>query len=68
MKTFENYLRDAILGKTSERPAIDHSIRADIVDGQVVFYVHPSGIGGETLSFVVKGNELAPDPRVTYPG
>lgn len=68
MKTLEAYLRDAFDGKSTKRQAIDHSIRANVeADGSVTFYIHPSGVAGETLNFVVSGNLLAQDPKVTYP-
>jgi hypothetical protein len=69
VKTLEDYFRDAYLGKsTDNKIAIDHSIRVSIESNVVTFYIHPSGISGETLNFVVDGNTLKPDPKVTYHG
>ena len=52
-KTLERYLRhNFAIGK------IDHSIRTNIVDGEIVFYIHPTNADGETLDFQVKENEL----------
>lgn len=56
MKTLEQYFRDDI-----ERQAIDHALRARINEkDEVVFYVHPHGVNGDTLDFKVQGNTLIP--------
>ena len=40
---------------------IDHALRADVAaDGTVSFYVHPHGVDGDTLDFVVAANQLIP--------
>ena len=39
---------------------IDHRLRSSVsTDGKVTFYVHPDGVDGDTLDFVVGGNVLA---------
>lgn len=52
--TFEDYLR-----KNYDNIIIDHALRAEIVDDQVRFYIHPAQVSGDTLDFVVKGNTLS---------
>ena len=38
---------------------IDHAIRANVnAEGEITFYIHPDGVGGDTLGFKVKGNTL----------
>ena len=40
---------------------IDHTLRVTVSpDGTFSFYIHPSSVSGNTLDFVVKGNELIP--------
>lgn len=54
--TLEQYLKS-----NCERQVIDHAIRAEIgKDGCPRFYIHPSGVSGETLDFVVTKNQLHP--------
>ena len=61
MPTLEAYLRSDFA-----RNVIDHVIRAHVHDdGSVVFYIHPSGVNGDTLDFQVCGNRLVENPRVT---
>lgn len=57
MKTLEQYLRDAMHAGIHWP---DHSLRATAHDGYVSFYIHPSGIDGETLNFNVYGNDVRP--------
>lgn len=53
-KSLEQYLSDAM-----DRGVIDHALRAHRgLDGKVTFYVRPSGVDGETLDFVVRGNAM----------
>lgn len=62
MKTLQEYL-----DKNFAHGVIDHAIRADVNSeiGQTSFYIHPSGVNGETLDFVVGGNcvSIKPDYR-----
>lgn len=54
--TLEQYLKT-----NCERKVIDHAIRAEIgKDGNPRFYIHPSGVSGDTLDFVVTKNQLHP--------
>lgn len=54
--TLEQYLKS-----NCERQVIDHAIRAEIgTDGYPRFYIHPAGVSGETLDFVVTKNQLHP--------
>lgn len=56
-KSLEQYLSDAM-----DRGVIDHALRAHRgLDGKVTFYIHPSGVDGETLDFVVRGNAMVPN-------
>lgn len=56
-KPFEQYLVENF-----DRGVIDHSIRSHRgPSGKVTFYVHPSGVDGDTLDFVVRDNSLAPN-------
>lgn len=52
----EEYLKS-----NCERQVIDHTIRAEIgKDGNPRFYIHPAGVSGDTLDFVVTKNQLHP--------
>lgn len=54
-RTLEQYLKDA-----HDAGAIDHSLRVRVgAQGDVLFYIHPSGRDGETLDFVVGGNAVS---------
>lgn len=54
--TLEQYLKT-----NCERQVIDHAIRAEIgQDGCPRFYIHPAGVSGDTLDFVVTKNQLHP--------
>lgn len=56
-KTLEQYLADDI-----GRGVIDHHLRASRdADGKVTFYIHPAGVDGDTLDYVVRGNVMAPN-------
>lgn len=45
--------------KREPYPIIDHSLRIDKTeDGKFTFYIHPSTTGGDTVDFVVDGNQL----------
>lgn len=62
--SLEAYLRDSC-----SRNVIDHSIRARVdSDGSLTFYIHPSGVDGDTLDFVVCGNTLIQEQYVPMPG
>lgn len=51
----EQYLKESY-----EAGVIDFRIRQTVTgEGNVVFYIHPMGKDGETLDFMVKGNDLA---------
>ncbi|MES2319993.1 MAG: DUF2829 domain-containing protein [Pseudomonadota bacterium] len=52
MKTFQDYL--------AAQPVIDHALRAVPTLGGMRFYVHPSGVDGDTVDFAVIGNTLLP--------
>lgn len=53
-QTLEEYLQE-----NYGRNVIDHSIRCYYdKEGKVCFYIHPSGVDGNTLDFKVNGNEL----------
>ena len=53
--TLEAYLR-----KNLKRMVIDHSIRAEVRDGKVQFYLHATGNDSDTLDFRVEGDTLIP--------
>ena len=54
--TLEQYLKS-----NCERQVTDHAIRAEIgKDGNPRFYIHPAGVSGDTLDFVVTKNQLHP--------
>ncbi len=52
-QNLEEYFRD-----NDGKQVIDHAIRARIDGDNVVFYIHPNGVSGETLDFQVHGNNL----------
>lgn len=53
MFTLENYLRASI-----SVGAIDHALRAQVVGGEVRFYIHPNGKDGNTENYRVTGNTV----------
>lgn len=54
MKTLEKYFHENM-----DRDVIDFSVRArNFGQGKVGFYIHPDSHDGETLDFMVQGNEL----------
>ena len=56
-KTLEQYLADDI-----SRGVIDHHLRASRdANGKVTFYIHPAGVDGDTIDFVVRGNAMVPN-------
>lgn len=56
MKTLYEYLKENIA-----KGVIDFSIRAGYNrDGEIELYIHPDSKDGETLDFLVLGNELIP--------
>ena len=62
-KTLETYLRENVA-----RNVIDFQLRASLAgDGRVVFYIHPSGVDGETTDFEVAGNQLAHNRDIVHP-
>lgn len=50
--SFEDYLKSQ-LDKTC-----DFRIRAEMVDGHPKFYIHPMNVDGDTLDYLVSGNQL----------
>lgn len=52
-KDLETYLKE-----NNAKQIIDFRLRADVRDGITTFYIHPLGIDGETLDFIVKKNQL----------
>jgi len=53
-KTLSKYLEDNI-----KNNVIDHAIRAHKDDyGNIVFYIHPANVSGDTLDFLVDENVL----------
>jgi len=46
------------LQKNLDALVCDHSIRAENRDGLIRFYIHPHSVDGDTLDFIVSGNEL----------
>lgn len=56
MKKLEQYFRDS-----NNNGAIDHALRADSNQPQGVhFYIHPSGVNGDALDYIVVGDALIP--------
>ena len=67
MKTLYKYLKENLL-RTDPHGVIDHAIRADLRDEDVIcFYIHPQDRDGETLDFVVEGNLLIPQGQAAEP-
>ncbi len=60
MMTLEEYFK-----KQFERGIIDHAIRCHVHEGHVSFYIHPARESGDTVDFMVNGNQL--DPRFQLP-
>lgn len=57
--TLEDYFRYCYSGGDwREGNAIDHCIRHEIRRGEVQICIHPQGVNGETVDFVVRGNQL----------
>lgn len=55
MKDLEQYFRDALKNPLG----IDHSVRARLNEkGDVIIYIHPANVSGDTLDFKVEGNTL----------
>lgn len=50
--TFENYLKSQL------DASIDFRLRAEVVEGGVKFYIHPQDVNGDTLDYLVSGNNL----------
>lgn len=56
MKNLQQYFQE-----NWDRNVIDHALRAQPTeDGRIHFYVHPDGHDGDTLDFIVEGNQLTP--------
>ena len=54
MKTLEQYFHENM-----DRDVVDFSVRArSFGNGEIGFYIHPDSRDGETLDFMVQGNEL----------
>lgn len=54
MKNLQQYLQGNL-----DRNVIDHALRAhSMEDGRIHFYIHPDGVDGDTLDFIVDGNQI----------
>lgn len=53
MRTLEQYLRDSIA-----QGASDFAIRARNYSGHTSFFIYPLGRDGDTVNFLVSGNDL----------
>lgn len=60
--TLEEYL---IANSHPNKKTIDHMLRMRITDAGMTFYIHPYNDSGDTCDFLVKGNQLLPDPNIT---
>lgn len=50
---------EEMLSKCLENGHIDFRLRARReTNGEVVFYIYPDSVNGDTLDFIVRGNEL----------
>lgn len=60
--TLEDYFRHCYNGGDwQEGNAIDHALRHEInAQGEVQFVIHPQDVNGETMDYVVRGDELVP--------
>jgi hypothetical protein len=55
-KSLEDYMRCNL-----DRNAIDHHLRASIDQkGCVRVYIHPQGVDGDTLDFIIDGDDVIP--------
>lgn len=60
--TFEEYLRKNF-NREDPHAVIDHALRANVESSRKLsFYIHPQGVDGDTVDFVVDGNTLASKP------
>ena len=59
--TFEEYL---VLNSYPNKKTPDHTLRMQVEDIGVTFYIHPHGEDGDTADFLVKGNSLLPNPKI----
>ncbi len=64
-KTLETLLKMTVAAKNSVTgatvmvsPGFIVSVQRELPDGGVHFIIHPDGYNGDTLDFVVNGNEL----------
>lgn len=58
MKTLHVYLQENL-----DRGVIDHSVRCvKGPNGEIDFYIHPTGVDGDTLDFTIHANEISPIP------
>ncbi len=62
--TLEEYLRTEY-SRDPDRVMSDHWLRVSIDADSVQFYIHPSGFSGDTPNYVVEGNTLRHDPRLS---
>ena len=53
MKTLEQYFKDC-----AKLDIIDFAIRANTYAKKTTFYIHPQYASGETLDFIIEGNNL----------
>lgn len=51
----------------AKQGAIDHVLRAEMRGAEVKFYIHPADRDDITRDFVTGGQNIVPDPAVTYP-
>jgi len=57
-QSIEKILRDA-----HAEQVIDYRARVVINEGRVEFYMHPDGVDGETIDFVVSGDQCTEKAR-----
>jgi hypothetical protein len=57
MKTLEEYLKE-----NKDKAYLGHALKVNVIDkdGDVHIYIHPQSVDGDTLDFIVEGNNLIP--------
>ena len=61
--TLEDYLKHEM-----SEGKIDFELRAiEAEEGRISFYIHPTGADGRTRDYVVDGNELREDEKISQP-
>ncbi len=64
--TLEEYFRtQKVTFQGVVYPAVEHTVRVQVSDDEVTFYIHPSRGDGNTCDFQVNGNVLIQNPHVT---